>query len=161
MKWDKVQSGFTIIELLFVFAVISVFSTLGIASFVSYSRAQALTAALNDVMTALETAKSRASSQVVPASCQFNHLQGYNVTIVNSNTFELHAVCETLSPVVQTKKLYQGISFDPDTARTTTTSITFNILTGITQGYGQITLKGYNNATKVIMVDTLGTISSN
>ena len=155
------NAGFTIVELLFVFSVVSILSTVGVASFVSYSRAQTLSTATQDVTTMLEVAKSRASSQVVPAACGSNRLEGYNVKILNPNIFDLHAVCESLSPLMQSKKLPIGISFDSDTSRTTTTSVTFNILTGLTQGFGQITMKGYNEATKVIQVDSMGTIMSN
>src|SRR3990167_1262351 len=84
----KNKKGFTLIELLVAFVVIAVLSTIGIASFVSYSRSQALTQATNDLATTLTVARSRAQAQVKPSTgvCQNSPLLRYDVRLCGIGT---------------------------------------------------------------------------
>lgn len=158
--------GFTLIELLFVFSIFSILSTMGIASFVSFSRAQLLSAAAFDVSTMLQVAKSRAASQVIPVECGTDQLTGYKVLICGlststcsmQQTFELRALCGTIPPVIQRKTLPIGITFDQST--TTSTSFLFHILSGAVDGPGIVTIKGAANSKKSIQVDTVGNVIS-
>lgn len=108
--------GFTLIELIVVVSILTVLSTLGIAAFINYSRTQALNEAVSDVATMLQTAKSRAQSQVKPTSgaCASSPLDGYRVTFSSASpTYKLEVVCggNTLSPPIETKNLPQDIAF--------------------------------------------------
>jgi prepilin-type N-terminal cleavage/methylation domain-containing protein len=86
------NNGFTIIELIVVFSVIAVLSTVGIASFVSFSRAEELQTATNDYINTLNLAKARALSQVKPVGCQ-GALSGYRVDLVSNQKYALFVVC--------------------------------------------------------------------
>ena len=58
------QNGFTLIELIVVFTVIAILSTIGTVSFVSYSRTQTLNQATSDLVQTLNLAKSLSASQL-------------------------------------------------------------------------------------------------
>ena len=60
----KKSEGFTLLELIVVFSIIAILSTIGVASYTSYARQQLLQGAVNDLSAVLNTAKSKASSQV-------------------------------------------------------------------------------------------------
>ncbi len=157
--------GFTLIELLFVFSVFAVLSTIGVASFVTYSRTQTLSAATFDLSTMFNVAKSRASSQVKPSSCGVNVLDGYKVTICGLaqsacptvSMYQLRVICGTTETVISAKKLPSSIQFDSDVAKTTSVSYFFKTLTGGVDGSGKVTLRGYGNA-KSVIIDTSGNI---
>lgn len=160
--------GFTLIELIVAFSVMAFLSTVGIASFVSYSRNQALTVSTKDLVNTLNLAKSRSLSQVLtPSQCPGQSLMGYEVRLCGFSTssclsegaYELNIACSgNIFSTVETKKLSVGISFDKNT--TTTTSFLFPILTGGVKknvGDGTIVLSGYGQ-TKTITVSSSGVI---
>lgn len=158
------QKGFTIIELIVVFSILVILSTLGIVAFVNYSRIQALNAAASDVVTMLQTAKSRAQSQVKPDSgvCASSPLDSYKVTISPANQmYKLETICggNTLSPPIETKTLPQNIVFANPTAET---PFTFKLLTGGVEGAlptgTSITINGYNGQIKTITVYSDGRV---
>ena len=157
--------GFTLIELLFVFSVFAVLSTVGVASFVTYSRAQTLSVATLDLSAMLQVAKSRASSQVKPSNCGANTLDGYRVVICGlagsicptASTYELRAVCGPTESIYATKKLPTSITFESNTSQTTSVSYMFKTISGGVDGAGKVTLRGYGN-TKSITVDVTGNI---
>ena len=78
MKFKHVEKGFTLIELMVVFSILAVLSTIGVAAFVSFSRTQTLNAAASDIKSMLNLAKSRAYSQVKPSvtPCNTSQLDG-------------------------------------------------------------------------------------
>ena len=137
------QMGFTLIEIVIVLAFVSIISTIGIAGYVQYSRVQKLNAASLDFATVLQTAKSRALSQVKVGggSCgqQASILDGYRIVISSdSTTHSLQAMCKVNqdvastedTTVTQTKKLPSNITFSlPGSASSAT--IFFNVLTGL------------------------------
>jgi prepilin-type N-terminal cleavage/methylation domain-containing protein len=89
----KVESGFTLIELIVAFSIMAVLSVVGIASFVTYSRTQAVDNEVNQLVAALNKAKAKAQSQVNPCTGQ-RTLIGYRVQLSTvSNTHQLQAVC--------------------------------------------------------------------
>ena len=63
------EKGFTLLELIVVFSIIAILSTIGLASFVNYSKAQILQGSANDIISTLNTAKSKAASQIKPNTC--------------------------------------------------------------------------------------------
>ena len=96
------QQGFTFIEILVVISTLAILSTIGIASFVSYGRTQALNSAAFDVVTVFSQAKSRSRTQVKSQSgnCTTLVLDGYLVRIVDDVTYNLEVVCEGSSYVL-------------------------------------------------------------
>ncbi len=175
---SKRNEGFTLLELIIVFAIISIMVTLGIAAFVDYNRAQTLNVAALEVVATLNLAKSRAQSQVKPEDCR-NTLNGYKVGIcsrdalkckANTNSkikYAFYADCSNenfVSFANTNKTLPTDIIFD--STSTNITSIFFPVLTGgavLTggvNGSGRIVLSGYGK-TKTITIDSSGNINSN
>src|SRR5882672_1504998 len=90
------NNGFTLIEILVVFSFIGILTTLGVASYASYNGTQSVHSATNDVVTLLQSAKSRSISQVIPSSnsCVVNSLSGYEVDMTpGGQQYTLFAVC--------------------------------------------------------------------
>jgi prepilin-type N-terminal cleavage/methylation domain-containing protein len=151
---DKNSAGFTLIELVVVFSIMAVLGTVGIASFVSYSRSQSLQQATNDLLTTLNTAKADAVSQIKPADCQNKTLNGYQVVLLNTTSYQLQAICngslETTPP--SPTPLPTGVSFSSITPMT----IRFDVLTGGVTGYGQITIIGASGTSPKTITVTAG-----
>ncbi|HZQ29663.1 MAG TPA: prepilin-type N-terminal cleavage/methylation domain-containing protein [Patescibacteria group bacterium] len=148
--------GFTLLEIIIVFAVIAILSAIGIVSFVSYSRVQSLQTSASTLSSTLSLARSRAISQAKPTQCGTQILNGYKVLLnTASNSYELDAICSNFSYVIQTQKLPANISFD--VLKTTSTSFYFPVIVNGVIGAGTIYLNGYGN-TKAIVVDSTGDI---
>ncbi len=154
--------GFTLIELIVVFSVMAVLSVVGIASFASYSRAQVLQQATNDFVNVLNTAKTRAASQIKPVQClSTSVLQGYRVTLnITSRTYSINVICSGTVSSLSTTTLPVNVSFNQATANppTTTTSITYPVLTGGVNGNGDIVLSSFSK-TKTVKISPVGGIS--
>ena len=160
--------GFTLIELITAITIMALLSTVGIASFVNYSRSQQVFTATQNVVTALQLAKANASSQVKPASCASETLSGYHVSIdANGNTYALEAVCGESVDVSsrKTHPLGQSVMFSPGGTQT----VFFRTVTGdvvITQPGTTIqiehtdidALNDGGSLTKTITVETDGRI---
>lgn len=150
------QKGFTLLELIVVFSVIAILSTIGIASFVSYSRQQSLQAAVYDLTTILNLARSRAYSQVKPSECAGQTLQGYRVTIsTSSNSYALEVVCSGFYYSQEQKSLLQPITFNA--TQTSSTMFFFPVVKGGVIGAGKIAVTGYGK-TQTITVNAAGDI---
>ncbi len=140
--------GFTLLELIIVFTVIGVLSTVGLASFSTYSKTQVLEQAHNSFVNALNQAKSRAFSQVKPvAQCDSaKTLNGYSVVIVTTSSpwhsYTLNIVCSGVSTVLSTITLPKGINFNKNTdiPPTQVTSVYFSVLTNSVTGAGNVVL---------------------
>lgn len=153
-KTSKLNQGFTLIELIVVFSVIVILSTVGIAAFVNYSHTQALNTAVLDSVSMLNVAKSRAMSQVKPGeSCLTQSLDGYQVTISAPQEYSLYAICGGNTVLIERKNLPANISFRSGTQE----SFLFHILTGSVESEGTITIDGYGR-TKTITVFSNGRI---
>jgi prepilin-type N-terminal cleavage/methylation domain-containing protein len=160
------QKGFTLLELIVVFSIIAILSTIGLASFVSYSKSQTLQSGLNDVTSVLNTAKSKASAQIIPDLCS-GSLVGYGVSIFKSangshpaNSYTLEATCSGSGVTqISSTNLPSGVSFN---AATNTPNIFFSVLTGAVitgaPGNGNIVLSGFSLPNKTITVNSLGVI---
>ena len=100
----KVQTGFTLVEILIVFSVASTLLGIGIGSYVTYNKVQQFEQSAVNALHLINQARSNSLSVVkritdqdgnvvecVPASKKF---LGYNVIQASSNTFELWFECE-------------------------------------------------------------------
>lgn len=168
-KKNLSQKGFTLLELIVVFTVIAILSTVGLASFVSYSRTQTLQQSYNDLINDLNTAKSNSFSQVKPQACSSYILTGYTLSINTSSSnpvtkpawrsYDLSAICSGNIFVVKTIILPTGVSFNNASGvpPTTTTNVSFSVLTGGVIGAGNMVLSAYSN-TKTITISGIGEI---
>ena len=151
--------GFTLIELIVVFSIMAILSSVGIASFVSYSRSQSIQTAASNLELTLELAKSRASSQVKPSQC-LGALSGYQVDILSVTTYSLSVFCPEVH-LVQTVTLPDSgnIKFDLGVGQTTTNSVFFPVITSGVRGSGNIILTGYNQS-RWVCIDSRGIIKT-
>lgn len=143
-------SGFTLIELIVVFSLMTILSSAGIAAFVNYSRSQQVATSIADIKTTLGTARSRALSQLKVGTCGSSsslQLQGYEVLFCcsfagcptclrdgNNNTpdYEMNIVCANSDGSGLTRELTYSKKFpDPgvsvaNSSNTTATSFFFS-----------------------------------
>ena len=152
------QKGFTLIELIVVFSTIAFLSIVGLASYFSYSQGQTLNAVVNELVTTIQLARSRAISQVKPPSrfCE-GQLDGYRIEIsFDRMEYKLGVACGGNDPYpMQIKTLPRDITFDEnDENSTTTTNIFFPIISGGVQGYGDIVICGYGQGKKITVTST-------
>lgn len=138
------RDGFTLVELVVVFSVMAILGTAGIAAFVSYSRTQALDAASSEVLSMLQTAKSRAQSQVRPThgNCATGTLEGYQVIITPPDTYTLELKCDVGVQEIERKRLPQNVTFQSGIFQT----FLFRILTGGVVGTGPVTIWAYGKS---------------
>ncbi len=171
------QLGFSLIELIVVFSIIAIMSTIGIASFIDYSRTQTLNTATLELTTFLQKAKSRALSQLNQSNSTSlctggGTISGYQVkfcpitgsSCTSSDDYELHIVCKSSSGTESTilresKKLPSSLQFVEVSGGTP--SVLFRILTGQVEGVGDIRLQVTGGGQKTITVNPLGSISVN
>lgn len=160
--------GFTLIELIVVFTVLAILSTMGIASFVNYTNSQKLRNSTLDIKTFLQQARSQSANQVKPSSC--TGFQGYEVRIccvpsgsncpicLSADNYELDVVC-TNNPngiLIDSSTLPSVVTVDD--AGTTQRSYRFIPITGGVLKGGSILLKGTNNDQTTISVSGAGVI---
>lgn len=160
------KNGFTLVELIVVITFIAILSSIGIASFVNYSKVQTLQVATTELISALNFAKSRSFSQIKPASCATDKsLEGNKVVISTASPiYEIDVVCGGLTFKIGEGKLPNGVIFYEN--GTTSMSFFFPVISnGVkimvndaqVQGSKTITLKG-DNQTKTVTVDSVGGI---
>lgn len=180
--------GFTLIELIIVFTVISILSVGGLAAFVLYSQSQSLSNDRENIVTILNLAKANTSSQFKPTSstqCQ-GILEGYSVVFTTSgasaNTYQLYVRCSGnnpgSTPPREVKmnnnpyKLSSGITFTTSGASPmNVSSAFFTVLTGgiavknlsgsvanCSNSSCRIVIGGFGQNPKVITIDSSGSI---
>lgn len=155
------EKGFTLIELIVVFAIISILSIIGVAAFLDYSRTQTVNDAALSFATVLQTAKSRAQSQVKPPFGVCGQvLDGYRVAVILPQTYRMEAVfgAGACTQPVETKTLPQGVLFSASGQ-----SFLFRVLTGAVEGAGsgtRVEVTGFGKE-RVVTVYADGRIAIN
>ena len=166
----KKENGFTIIELLVVFSLMAFITSLGIVSFVSYSRAQSITQSVNQAKLIIQEAKFNALSSVKPSKtpdgtiidCSVGTLTGYQVAVVlATGELKLFLLCSSSAQPIflKTVKLADNITFE--SILTTCTIINFDSLTSQASGSPlpcDLVIKGYNMQKK-LTIDLGGNIT--
>lgn len=164
----KSGAGFTLIEIIVVFSIISVVSSIGIASFVTYSKTQAFNSVVSDFTNTLSLAKSRAQSQVKPSSCS-GTFDGYQMALCKlspsdclpadaDKDFALSVVCDGIlvSPAYG-KILPNGINIDR-LSPSLSYSLLFHALSGGVNQEGQVKIEG-NGYCKVVNISTTSAVT--
>src|SRR5689334_17105374 len=108
------QAGFTLIELIVVFSIITILSSVGIAGFVTFSHSQTVDTYMKEFKTTLLTARSRALSQLRDQACfssgfssQGYELQGYQVVACCSfGTLCLNQTCHNSANSYELQAVY-------------------------------------------------------
>lgn len=170
----KKQRGFTIIEVLVVFSIIAILSTIGIASFASYSKTQQMNETANDLKLMIHQARFNAlngvkrnksyNGAIIPCS---NNFRGYIIS-VGANYVDLIQDCQQTPTEPNIVKKYtlpkkgteQLVSFAPLSPQfTNCTQISFDVLSATPTGLPcMLKITGYG-LTRIISIDAIGNIS--
>lgn len=167
---SNTSSGFTLIEILVVFSIVTIISGVGFASFVTYSRSQQLNQTVNNVkllisqgrFNALSVVKSNTDFQGNAYKCNSNALTGY-VIAKNVGQIELSQECVGQLPgIIKVIIIPKGISYGTTSVNTICTQVRFSSLSATTSGVPcDIVFLGYNNEKKTITIDNAGNASIN
>ncbi len=164
---QSINSGFSLIELLVVFSLITIISGVGFASFVSYSRKQIITQSAGGIKEIIDLAKFNTLSSVKPLVCgSQDQLSSYKVVFCSNvlcstpgADYEMLVMCGGNETVIQSRKLPENVTVSNDGVSDICGTIVFNIISGITQGIPcQINVNGYGNQLRV-SVDSTGHVS--
>lgn len=167
----RLDSGFTLIEILVVFSIISILSAIGFASFVSYSRSQQLNQTANNIKLLVSQARFNSISTVKinrdisgnTVDCSSSSLDGYSVIITGTNQIELDQECNgsTAQPI-KIITLPSNLTFtSPTGGAVMCASIHFSALSATSAGLPcSIALSGYGQK-KTIDIDAIGNVSIN
>ncbi len=147
--------GFTLIELMVVFAIMGTLTVVGVNSFFSYSNSQSFQSAVSDVSHTLSTIRSRAITRVKPAACGSNTLLYYQLSVIApGSTYSIKAVCGTTVTTLETRTLPTGVTFTDASP----VAINFWAASGITSQAQTVTISGFGK-NNTISVDANGVIS--
>lgn len=176
---QSTSSGFTLIEILVVFSLMSIVAGVGFASFVSYSRSQTLTQSASDIKGTVDKARFNAISSVKPpaqAGCgetdslnsyTFNFCVNFNPSctgseFVNGRSYQIHVTCGSQTPLlVLSKTLPANVSFlSPDSGNQCQDVVFTSVSSAVAGGNCGIKVGGYGNAVNV-SIDAGGYVSFN
>lgn len=148
--------GFTLIELMVAVSVTAVLGTFGIAAFVNYNQSQVFQTSVNEVVSMLNLAKSRAQSQVrLGSTCKALSLEGYGVGISSSDrTYSLKIYCpRPTEELLSSKTLPQNVNF------VSSASFFFPVQKGGAEVGGNFSISS-GGKTKTIEVNSLGIVKT-
>lgn len=152
----KKNLGFTIVEIIVVFSVIAILSSIGVAASVNYSRAQSLESAYQNLLTTLNQAKSYSVSQYKPDECKDKVLEKYIVELdVDNSVYTFSVNCESQYEI-SSASLPKDVSFSG--TETTSRFFEFPILTGgihadsLASSPWEIRLLGSDSRYKIITI---------
>lgn len=143
------QKGFTLLELLIVFSITAVLSTVGIASFVTYSRQTTLSNTTSDIKNFLYSARSKALNGERDSCSSTDYLVGYEVlfccsgagcpTCLGTGNYEMDVLCSSgsgnSSYPIQSKKYPPNVTL----FSSTNNSYLFYTLSGGVNNTGTLT----------------------
>ncbi len=161
------MKGFTLLELIVVFAILAIVGTVSMVGFSQFNSKQQFNSTVLDVTTVIQKAKSRAQTQAKPdtvLACRTVALSGYEVHFCGfagsqcsgsgTGRYELHIRCGSNSVMLEGTQLPTGIQFDNGTSG----NIFFRVLNGSATP-GTVNLR-YGTATKTIQVSGVGNITT-
>lgn len=168
----RIDSGFTIIEILVVFTVVSILAGIGIASFASYSRSQQVIQSASNIkliinearFNSLNVVKSAVNDQGQTISCASASLLGYTIDAISPDRIVLTQICDEVSPpnrTIKTLTLPDNVEITSAIPATDCSRILFNSLSSTAQGIPcSIEITGYGQV-KTVVVDAAGNASVN
>lgn len=148
------KRGYALIELLAVFSILAIVTSVSIASFNAYNSRQVIESSAADVSSLLHAARSKAMGQVKPAQCLNQTLGGYQVGIVYPREYNLNVVCGGNTYLLEKKNLPDNVTFLTNSSP----SILFTVFSGTIANNASFILSGYNK-NQTIQVDKTGNIS--
>lgn len=96
----SILKGFSLVELLVVFSLMIVLSTMAFVGMRGYTTRQTLVQTTENLVTTLKLARSRAQTQVKPTDC--DRLRGYRIRFtcnsVTCSSYRMVAVCQVEIP---------------------------------------------------------------
>lgn len=148
------QKGFTLIEMILVFALVGTLTAAGLSAFFSYSRNQNYKTAVSDVVHELNFLRSRAIAQAKPSQCGTAPLNGFEFWYPTDGTYyRVRVMCGGVyHNLVAQKNLPPEVTFG------TSTTTFFKVATGTVDGVKNIMLTG-DGKTTTINVSTTGVVS--
>lgn len=163
-KISTYQKGFTLVEIILVLTIISIFSTIVISAINTYNKYATIKSYADTIVSDLTRAKTLALTQSKPSGCSGNTLTGYQF-VISGSTYSIQAVCSSSVTVSTVSIPSSQLQFDANVGKTITGPIFFPVLTNqvdltTTGSNGQITLCDTSNTiSEVIQVDAVGNIS--
>lgn len=134
--------GMSLIELLIVVAIITIFGTMSVSALVRYNEAQTFNTAVQDVVTSVATARSYAQSQVKKNCSSAQPLYGYKIQAsAASRDFSVFEVCDTTPTRTETRIIAKTLPTNIDITDTTTTFLTVK---GTVTAIRTFQVKGFN-----------------
>ncbi len=153
---SSLQKGFTLIELLIVIGIVGALTSIGLASYSSYTTGQAIQTATAEMVHMLNRAKSSSISQVKQPQCGTSPITGYQVSFTPPGpVYTMSVRCNNTTYPVTSKELPTGVTL----AAGSTSPIFFPVSKG-TSSPATITLNGPSK-TKVITITATGNIMTN
>jgi prepilin-type N-terminal cleavage/methylation domain-containing protein len=162
------SSGFTLIELVVAFSIMAILGTVGIASFVNYSRAQALQQAVNNFSTALNTVKAASVAQVQNLNvngqnlaCVSGSIDGLGIAIgYHANSYTFYVKCSG-APLPTYSSVDTNLPTNVNFGSNTTSNVFFPVLTGGVTGSGNVVFVSpaiFGLSSKTVIIDSGGNI---
>lgn len=148
------QKGFTLVEILFVLAIITILSAAFTLSFRNFRNSQTLKNTMDSALSLLYEARSNTLSGLNNTVYSVNFEQA-QMTLVQGATYTSGA---SSNRVVTYDT---GVTMSANTFSDGGSIISFTKLTGTASPYGTLTLSAQNGATKTITIDASGSISHN
>lgn len=159
----KFQRGFTLLEIMVVFTLLSVVSGVGLFSFLEFNQTQELNQSARDISLFFEKARANTTSFVKPAVCEDKTLEGYSVKYCGAetctdtdSTYEMYVVCGHEEFLADKLELPTQISH---TDESNCTQIAFMLPQASARGSlpcTQIIARG--NTTEAVSIDGVGNV---
>lgn len=173
------SKGFTLIEIVIVFSIMAIISSVGLASFSNFSKSQNLNKATLDLSTMINKAKSLTISQALSNGSVQNlcdegaagvkTFAGYAVKVFQSSgSYELDILCGNEDPSsptnlnnpIETNTLSNNIVFDSVDTYFWFKPLNLTVRRGVTDTTDTVVVKNDDGGmTKTITVDASGNIS--
>ena len=155
----KVNSGFSMIELLVVLVIVGILFGLGFMNYRDYARKQTVTAAARQVESDIRLARQMAFEGYKPEGCDNNdYLYGYKFLVNADNTYNIIAQCNEGAATINID-VKEDVALSSDNLTLDSSPLNFNSIVFRSVGQG-IEIEGANvgdsNISVTITQETTG-----